>query len=152
MTTITRAHLSGVTVRIRRGTTAQDSPMALARNGDHFAVAYDADVAPLDATSMLTRVRLGMEGYTVTEIILDSYGEVPTPVDRSDARRRDPERPAAPDDWLHQRTTADTKVTSWYLAQKSRTYDGFGQTGINGTICTRFTIPEELQKALLRKD
>ncbi len=81
-----------------------------------------------------------------------SYGEVPTPVDRSDARRRDPERPAAPDDWLHQRTTADTDVTSWYLAQKSRTYDGFGQTSINGSTCTRFTIPEELQKALLRKD
>ncbi|WP_323138590.1 RNaseH domain-containing protein [Streptomyces sp. NBC_01767] len=81
-----------------------------------------------------------------------SYGEVPTPVDRADARgRRDPARPQAPDDWLHERTTS-TGLTSWYFAQKSRSYDGFGQTGINGSTCTRFTIPENLKEKLLRKD
>ncbi|WP_431949467.1 RNaseH domain-containing protein [Actinacidiphila sp. bgisy167] len=81
-----------------------------------------------------------------------SYGEVPTPVDRADARgRRDPARPQAPDDWLHERTTA-TGLTSWYFAQKSRSYDGFGQTGINGSTYTRFTIPEDLRDKLLRKD
>lgn len=62
-----------------------------------------------------------------------SYGEVPAPVDRADARgRRDAARPQAPDDWLHERTTA-MGVTSWYFAQKSRSYDGFGQTSINGS-------------------
>ncbi|WP_030611682.1 RNaseH domain-containing protein [Streptomyces sclerotialus] len=81
-----------------------------------------------------------------------SYGEVPTPVDRADARgRRDPARPQAPDDWLHERATA-TGVTSWYFAQKSRSYDGFGQTSINGSTCTRFTIPSHLKETLLRKD
>ncbi|MCX4398881.1 MULTISPECIES: RNaseH domain-containing protein [unclassified Streptomyces] len=81
-----------------------------------------------------------------------SYGEVPTPVDRADARgRRDPARPQAPDDWLHERTTS-TGVTSWYFAQKSRSYDGFGQTAINGSTFTRFTIPEDQKEALLRKD
>ncbi|MFG3253329.1 RNaseH domain-containing protein [Streptomyces sp. NPDC048172] len=81
-----------------------------------------------------------------------SYGEVPTPVDRADARgRRDPARPQAPDNWLHERTTS-TGATSWYLAQKSRSYDGFGQTAINGSTYTRFTIPEDLRETLLRKD
>ncbi|MFG2136593.1 RNaseH domain-containing protein [Streptomyces sp. NPDC048650] len=92
------------------------------------------------------------DGRSIAVVSINtSYGEVPTPVDRSDARRRDQARPAAPDDWLHQRTTA-TGVTSWYFAQKSRSYDGFGQTSINGSTYTRFTIPKDLQKALLRKD
>ncbi|GAA3377121.1 hypothetical protein GCM10020367_51540 [Streptomyces sannanensis] len=73
MTTITHAHLNGVTVRIRRGTTTRDSPMMLACKGDLSTVAYDPDVAPLDATSMLIRVRLRMEGYTVTEIFLEDH-------------------------------------------------------------------------------
>ncbi len=81
-----------------------------------------------------------------------SYGEVPTPVDRADARgRRDRYRPQAPDDFLHERTTT-TGLTSWYFAQKSRTYDGFGQTAVNGSTCTRLTIPDSLKKELLRKD
>lgn len=80
-----------------------------------------------------------------------SYGEVPTPVDRSDARRRDQHKPAPPDQFLYRRTTG-TGVTSWYLAQTSRTYNGFGQTQINGSRHTRFTIPPEDRAALLRKD
>ncbi|WP_093858194.1 RNaseH domain-containing protein [Streptomyces sp. TLI_053] len=68
-----------------------------------------------------------------------------------DGRRRDPHRPATPDDWLHQRTTT-TGVTSWYLAQASRTYNGFGQTSVNGSQHTRFTIPEHQRTALLAKD
>ncbi|OCC14055.1 RNaseH domain-containing protein [Streptomyces sp. PTY087I2] len=81
-----------------------------------------------------------------------SYGEVPTPVDRADARgRRDPARPQAPDAWLHERTSS-TGVSSWYFAQKSRSYDGFGQTAVNGSTYTRFTIPEDLKETLLRKD
>lgn len=47
--------------------------MTPARNGDHFTVAYDPELASLDATSMPTRVRLRMEGYTVTEIILEDH-------------------------------------------------------------------------------
>ncbi|WP_432024990.1 hypothetical protein [Streptomyces parvus] len=73
MTTLTHAHLNGVTVRIRRGAITWDSPMMLARNGDLSTVAYDLDMAPLDATSMLIRVRLRMEGYTATEIVLEDH-------------------------------------------------------------------------------
>ncbi|MET8379959.1 RNaseH domain-containing protein [Streptomyces microflavus] len=96
---------------------------------------------------------LDANGRSIAVVSINtSYGEVPTPVDRADARgRRDRARPQAPDDWLHERTTA-AGVTSWYFAQKSRSYDGFGQTSINGSTHTRFTIPEELKAALLRKD
>ncbi|WP_058042223.1 RNaseH domain-containing protein [Streptomyces roseifaciens] len=96
---------------------------------------------------------LGGNGRSIAVVSINtSYGEVPTPVDRADARgRRDQARPQAPDDWLHARTTV-TGLTSWYFAQKSRSYDGFGQTSINGSTYTRFTIPEELKEALLRKD
>ncbi|MFG2723081.1 RNaseH domain-containing protein [Streptomyces sp. NPDC048416] len=86
-----------------------------------------------------------------TVCVNTSYSEVPTPVDRADGRRRDPHRPATPDEWLHQRTTT-TGVTSWYLAQASRTYSGFGQTSVNGSQHTRFTIPEHQRTALLAKD
>ncbi|MFE0729523.1 hypothetical protein ACFW2X_14970 [Streptomyces antibioticus] len=74
MTAIIRGHLNGGTVRICRGTTAQDSYMMLARNGDHFTVAYDPDVAPSMPPHVLTHVRLRVEGYTVTEIVLQDHG------------------------------------------------------------------------------
>ncbi|MGW4275343.1 hypothetical protein ACWEGQ_23990 [Streptomyces seoulensis] len=75
MTTLTHAHLNGVTARIRRGTTTRDRPMMLARNGDLSTVSYDPDMAPLDATFMLIRVRLCMEGYTATEIVLEDHDQ-----------------------------------------------------------------------------
>lgn len=103
--------------------------------------------------AMLPSEGLDDNGRSVAVVSINtSYGEVPTPVDRADARgRRDPARPQAPDDWLHERTTT-TGLTSWYFAQKSRSYDGFGQTQINGSTYTRFTIPEDRRAKLLRKD
>ncbi|SEG85232.1 protein of unknown function [Actinacidiphila yanglinensis] len=95
---------------------------------------------------------LAAQGRPVAVVTINaSYGEVPTPVDRADGRRKDQERPAAPDTYLHRRTTA-TGVTSWYLAQASRTYNGFGQTSINGSNHTRFTLPNDLKDTVLGKD
>ncbi|GAB3971041.1 hypothetical protein GCM10029978_045480 [Actinoallomurus acanthiterrae] len=79
-----------------------------------------------------------------------SYGEVPTPVEDTTRRRTTLKRPAKPQDYLYHRTTS-TGVTSWYIAQASRAYTGYGQDGSIGGLYTRFTIPTE-QHALLRKD
>ncbi|MFD7907487.1 RNaseH domain-containing protein [Kitasatospora sp. NPDC059747] len=92
------------------------------------------------------------DGRAAADVCINtSYGEVPTPIDRVGRRRPDPHKPAAPDEWLYRRTTT-AGVTSWYLAQTSRTYNGFGQTGTNGSQHTRFTIPEALNAQLLAKD
>ncbi|MFE6904245.1 RNaseH domain-containing protein [Streptomyces sp. NPDC057717] len=79
-----------------------------------------------------------------------SYGEVPTPVENTASPRRNPKRPSKPQDRLYERTTS-TDQTSWYIAQASRTYDGFGSAGSIGGVHTRFTLPED-DWALQRKD
>ncbi|MFJ2626864.1 RNaseH domain-containing protein [Streptomyces sp. NPDC087532] len=79
-----------------------------------------------------------------------SYGEVPTPVENTASPRKNPKRPPKPQDRLYRRTTS-TGHTSWYIAQASRTYEGFGQAGSIGGIYTRFTLPED-EWALQRKD
>lgn len=79
-----------------------------------------------------------------------SYGEVPTPVENTASPRKNPKRPPKPQDRLYRRTTS-TGVTSWYIAQASRTYEGFGGTGSIGGLYTRFTLPKD-DWALQRKD
>ncbi|EST37309.1 hypothetical protein N566_13695 [Streptomycetaceae bacterium MP113-05] len=79
-----------------------------------------------------------------------SYGEVPTPVENAASRRKNPKRPPKPQNRLYERTTS-TGHTSWYIAQASRTYDGFGNAGSIGGVHTRFTLPAD-EWALQRKD
>ncbi|WP_326617655.1 RNaseH domain-containing protein [Streptomyces decoyicus] len=79
-----------------------------------------------------------------------SYGEVPTPVENTASPRKNPKRPPKPQERLYRRTTA-TGHTSWYIAQASRTYDGFGSAGSIGGVHTRFTLPKD-DWALQRKD
>ncbi|MFF9072765.1 RNaseH domain-containing protein [Streptomyces sp. NPDC014872] len=79
-----------------------------------------------------------------------SYGEVPTPVENTASPRKSPKRPPKPQDRLYRRTTS-TGLTSWYIAQASRTYEGFGQAGSIGGVYTRFTLPKD-DWALQRKD
>ncbi|MEV7556547.1 RNaseH domain-containing protein [Streptomyces sp. NPDC089795] len=79
-----------------------------------------------------------------------SYGEVPTPVENTASPRKSPKRPPKPQDRLYKRTTS-TGLTSWYIAQASRTYEGFGQAGSIGGVYTRFTLPKD-DWALQRKD
>ncbi|AKG41388.1 hypothetical protein SXIM_00040 [Streptomyces xiamenensis] len=79
-----------------------------------------------------------------------SYGEVPTPVENTASPRKNPKRPPKPKDLLYRRTTS-TGTTSWYIAQASRTYEGYGQEGSIGGLHTRFTLPQD-DWALQRKD
>ncbi|MDX3798953.1 RNaseH domain-containing protein [Streptomyces sp. AK04-3B] len=79
-----------------------------------------------------------------------AYGEVPAPVENAASNRRSPKRPPKPRDYLYQRTTS-TGITSWYTAQASRSYEGFGSAGSIGGVYTRFTLPEE-EQSLQRKD
>lgn len=79
-----------------------------------------------------------------------SYGEVPAPVENTASPRKNPKRPPKPQDRLYRRTTS-TGLTSWYIAQASRTYEGFGGTGSIGGLHTRFTLPKD-DWALQRKD
>jgi hypothetical protein len=79
-----------------------------------------------------------------------SYGEVPTPVENAASNRRTSKRPPKPQNQLYKRTTS-AGVTSWYAAQASRIYEGFGSAGSIGGVYTRFTLPVQ-EEALQRKD
>lgn len=80
-----------------------------------------------------------------------SYGEVPAPVENTARSRENLRRPANPQDYLYHRTSS-TGVTTWYIAQASRTYQGFGADGRAGGVYTRFTLPDEDRRAHLKKD
>ncbi|MBE2997243.1 DUF3893 domain-containing protein [Nocardiopsis sp. HNM0947] len=80
-----------------------------------------------------------------------SYGEVPTPVENTARNRAKLKRPAKPQDYLYRRTSS-TGVTTWYIAQASRTYDGFGGEGRAGGLHTRATLPESDRRLHLKKD
>ncbi|MFE7030765.1 hypothetical protein ACFU9Y_10690 [Streptomyces sp. NPDC057621] len=73
MTAITRRQLSLVPVRVRRGATHSDKPIRLRHTADGACVVYDPDWAGLDAATMLTRMRLRMEGFTLGEILLEDH-------------------------------------------------------------------------------
>lgn len=79
-----------------------------------------------------------------------AYGEVPTPVENTASTRQNLKRPPKPQNRLYRRTTT-TGLTSWYIAQASRTYEGFGGAGSIGGLHTRFTLPKD-DWALQRKD
>jgi hypothetical protein len=73
MTTVTRCRLSLVCVRVRRGTARPDKPIMLRHTAAGAIVEYDPDRALLEAATMLTRVRLRREGYTLGEILLEDH-------------------------------------------------------------------------------
>lgn len=73
MTTVTRRRLSLVAVRVRRGTARPDKPIMLRHTEAGATVEYDPERAPLEAATMLTRVRLRTEGYTLGEISLEDH-------------------------------------------------------------------------------
>ncbi|WP_241778059.1 RNaseH domain-containing protein [Streptomyces sp. CT34] len=79
-----------------------------------------------------------------------SYGEVPAPVENTASPRKSLKRPSKPQDRLYRRTTS-TGLVSWYIAQTSRTYEGFSQAGSIGGLHTRFTLPKD-DWALQRED
>ncbi|MFE7278486.1 hypothetical protein [Streptomyces sp. NPDC057623] len=73
MTTVTSRRLSLVSARVRRGTARPDKPIVLRHTAAGATVEYDPERASLDAATMLTRVRLRMEGYTLGEIFLEDH-------------------------------------------------------------------------------
>ncbi|MEW2558540.1 hypothetical protein [Streptomyces griseorubiginosus] len=73
MTTVTRRRLSLVSVRVRRGTARPDTPIMLRHTAAGATIEYDPERARLEAATMLTRVRLRMEGYTLGEILLEDH-------------------------------------------------------------------------------
>ncbi|GAA2624323.1 hypothetical protein GCM10010425_20000 [Streptomyces spororaveus] len=79
-----------------------------------------------------------------------AYGEVPTPVVNAASNRKNPKRPPKPREYLYRRTSG-TGTPTWYIAQASRSYDGFGSAGSIGGVHTRFTIPTD-EESLQRKD
>ncbi|WP_435107185.1 RNaseH domain-containing protein [Nocardiopsis synnemataformans] len=80
-----------------------------------------------------------------------SYSEVPVPVENTARSRSTLIRPANPQDYLYRRTSS-TGVTTWYIAQASRTYQGFGSDGRVGGLYTRFTLPDTDRRVHLKKD
>ncbi|MFG2948415.1 hypothetical protein [Streptomyces adustus] len=73
MTVVTRRCLSLASVRVRRGTARPDKPIMLRLTAAGGDVEYDPERATLDTVTMLTRVRLRMEGYTLGEIFLEDH-------------------------------------------------------------------------------
>ncbi|MBT2470265.1 hypothetical protein J7E97_20905 [Streptomyces sp. ISL-66] len=73
MTDQSLTHLRIASLHLRQGGASQDMAIRLHHDGDAFTVTYDPDRASLEAAVSLARVRLSIDGITVSEVILEGH-------------------------------------------------------------------------------
>ncbi|MBT2895671.1 hypothetical protein [Streptomyces sp. McG3] len=73
MTLLTRRRLSGVSLRVHRGDSAQSTAITLRREGQSCIAAYDPERISLDAATMLIRMLSSSEGEIISEVVLDDH-------------------------------------------------------------------------------